>query len=117
MKITLDLPEYDNPGYREVQADGFDNTPGLCPVCGYELRKLTARLEPLGWVHAEVDIDNGESGLTCLEKAVQQLTQDPRAAWLTVARHVAKYPSKHSASTLRAAITELAKLAEKGDLR
>jgi hypothetical protein len=111
MKITLNLPEYDNPGYREVQADGFDNTPGLCPVCGFELRNITARLDPLGWVHAEVDTDNDETGPTCLEKAVQQLTQDPRAAWLTVAQHVAKRPHRHSAATIRAALTNVANLA------
>ncbi|HEY5834930.1 hypothetical protein [Streptomyces sp.] len=109
MKITLDLPEYDNPGHREQHADGYDNTPGLCPVCGYELRQMTARLQPIGWVHAQLDDD--ETGPTCLEQAIEKVLADPRAAWLSIAQHVAKYPSRHNAATIRAALTNLAAIA------
>lgn len=115
MKITLVLPEYDNPGHCESEVDGYDHRTGLCAGCGDELYGLTVRMLPLGWLHAEREEDN--EGKTCQERAVESLLADPRTAWLSVAKHVARYPSRHSTSTLRAVLTELTKLAEAGESR
>lgn len=109
MKIQIDLPVHDNTGYGELHADGFDNTPDLCPVCEYELNGLTARLHPLGYVHAA--LQEGDTGPTCLDKAIEKLLADPRNAWITIAEHIAKAPSKHPAATIRAALTTLARIA------
>ena len=113
MKIQLDLPEYNNPGHCEYEVDGFDHRANPCAGCGDELYGLTVRMLPFGWLHAEAIEDN--EGKTCQEKAVEKLLADPRNAWVGVARHIAKYPSKHSVSTLRAALTELAHIAETPD--
>jgi hypothetical protein len=110
MKITLDLPEYDNPGHREYEVDGYDHRANLCVGCGDELYGLTVRIHPHGFLHAEKEEDT--EGRTCQEEFVEKLLADRKAAWLTIARHVAKYPSKHSTSAVRTVITELVKLAE-----
>jgi len=112
MKITLDLPEYQNPGHCEYAVDGYDHVTKLCAGCGDELYGLTVRLLPYGWLHAEREEDN--EGRTCQELAVEKLLADPRTAWVSVGKHVARYPSKHTSATVRAVITELAKLAEAG---
>lgn len=112
MKITLDLPEYKNPGHCEAEVDGYDHSTGLCAGCGDELYGLTVRMLPLGWLHAEAIEDN--EGKTCQELAVEKMLADPRTAWVSAGKHIARYPSRHSTSTLRAVITELVKLAEAG---
>ena len=112
MKVTLDLPERDYSGHPGYEPDGSLSSNPSCAGCGEELYGLTVRLLPYGWLHAEREEDS--EGKTCQELAVDKLLADPRTAWPAVARHVAKYPSKHSVSTLRAVITELAKLAEGG---
>lgn len=112
MRIQIDLPDFDDPGHREYDTDGYAYAPGACPVCEYELNGLTARLHPLGYVHAEQQ--DGETGPTCLEQAIEKLLTDPRNAWLTIAEHVAKAPSKHPAATIRAALTALARIARDG---
>lgn len=105
MKIELNLPEFtaDSSGY-----DGPDYNPGLCAGCGFERYGLMVQLIPFGWLHAEDE----DGGVTCLQKAVDSLASpDMTAAWIAVGQHVAKHPSKHSTATVRAVITELAKLA------
>lgn len=104
MKITLDLPEYDARQYL-YEVDGSITPYGNCTGCGDELYGLVGRLHPTGWVHTEKE--EGEDGKTCLEKAVDQITSDPVVGWQAVAAHVAKSPSRHTASTVRAVITEL----------
>lgn len=115
MKITLDLPEYDNPGHREYETDGYDHIAGLCAGCGHELFGLTVRIHPHGFLHAEKEEDG--DGRTCQERFVEKLLADPATAWLTIARHVAKYPSKHNTSAIRTVITALVKLAETAGAR
>lgn len=110
MKVTLDLPEANVSGHPGYEPDGSLSSGAPCVGCGEELYGLIVRLHPLGWLHAEAIEDN--EGKTCQEKAVEKLLADPRAVWIGVARHVAKYPSKHGVATLRAVITELAKLAD-----
>jgi hypothetical protein len=110
MKITLDLPEADVSGHPGYEADGSLSSGAPCAGCGEELYGLIVRLQPYGWLHAEAIEDN--DGKTCQEKAVEKLLTDPRTVWAVVAKHVAKYPSKHGVATLRAVITELAKLVE-----
>ncbi|MFC8267775.1 hypothetical protein ACFUIZ_18890 [Streptomyces cinereoruber] len=107
MRITLDLPEYDAS---DSALNGIDPETGApnsfpdCDYCGEELSGTAVKLIPFGWLHAE----------GCLQKAADGLTRiGPRTAWLTVAQHVAKYPSRHSASAIRAVITELLKPAWK----
>lgn len=103
MRITLDLPEFtispdDHNGY---EADTGAPLPFAdCDFCGEERTGVMVKLVPFGWVHAE----------GCLQKLTDQLTQiGPRAGWLAVAQHVAKYPSRHSASAIRAVIEQLMK--------
>lgn len=115
MKITLDLPERDYRGHPGYEPDGSLSSNAPCAGCGDELYGLVVRLLPYGWLHAEREED--AEGKTCQEKAVEKLLADPRTAWLVVARHVAKYPSKHGVSAIRTVITELAKLAEGGEPR
>lgn len=109
MMIQLSLPEFrldPGDGYMDPSYD-----PGLCAGCGDERYGLMVKLAPVGWLHAEDE--DGE--VTCLQKAIDAFaTPDPKRAWVGVARHVAKYPSRHSASTLRSVITTLADLAEGG---
>lgn len=105
MKIELNLPEFtaDSNGYA-----GPDYNPGLCDGCGFERYGLMVQLVPVGWLHAEDE----DGAVTCLQKAVDSLAApNMTAAWIAVGRHVAKHPSKHSTATVRAVITELAKLA------
>jgi hypothetical protein len=115
MKITLDLPERDYSSHPGYEPDGSLSSNAPCAGCGEELYGLIVRLHPHGWLHAEREEDS--DGKTCQEKAVEKLLANPRTAWVAAARHVAKYPSKHSTATLRAVITELAKLAEAGESR
>lgn len=112
MKITLDLPERDYDGHPGYERDGSLASNAPCAGCGEELYGLTVRLLPFGWLHAEREED--AEGKTCQEAAVEKLLADPRTAWVAVARHVAKYPSKHSTAALRAVISELAKFTEAG---
>lgn len=105
MKIELHLPEFtaDSSGYM-----GPDYNPGLCDGCGNERYGLMAKLLPFGWLHAEDE----DCEVTCLQKAVDSLAApDMTGAWVAVAQHVAKYPTKHSAATIRSVISELAKVA------
>lgn len=111
MKIELNLPDFRVEQY-EYPETGIVADEGVCAGCGDERYGLMAKLAPVGWLHAEDEY----GGVTCLQKAFDRLvTPDPAHAWLTVARHVAKYPSRHSASTLRSVITTLANLAEAGE--
>lgn len=110
MKIELNMPEFrvEQFGYA---ADGSLTDEGLCAGCGDERYGLMAKLAPVGWLHAEDE----DGGVTCLQKAIDAfVTPDPARAWLSVARHVAKYPSRHTVSTLRSVITMLANLVEAG---
>jgi hypothetical protein len=93
LKITLDLPERQYEGDNGRDADGAPNGFPDCQICGDELYGTVVKLHTIGWLHA------GE----CVDKALG----DPSQAWATIARHVAKYPSRHSASTIRAVITSL----------
>lgn len=109
MKITLNLPEVTlsaSDGYGDPYYD-----PGVCAGCGYERNGTMAKLVPHGWLHTEPEREGEKS---CLQKVVDGIGQNadrfgPRTAWATVAQHVAKYPSRHGASTIRAVITELLK--------
>jgi len=109
VKITLDLPEYTvdpSEGYADPYYD-----PGTCGGCGYERSGVMVKLVPHGFLHAEPAHEGEKS---CLQKVVDNLPGiGARAAWLSVAQHVAKYPSRHSASTIRSVITELMKPAWK----
>lgn len=110
MKIELNLPEFKVEQY-SYDTDGSISDEGLCDGCGNERYGLMVKLVPIGWLHAEDE--DGE--VTCLQKAIDAIvTPEPAHAWLAVARHVAKYPSQHSASTLRSVITTLANLAKAG---
>lgn len=95
MKITLNLPEREYTGDNGRDQDGAPNSFPDCAHCGDELCGTVVNLATVGWIHAE----------GCLEKALA----DPQHAWWTIARHVAKYPSRHSASTIRAVLGELLK--------
>lgn len=103
MRITLDLPEFTiDPN----DHNGFEDETGAplpfadCDFCGEERSGVMVKLVPFGWVHA----------VGCLQKLADQLTKiGPRAGWLAVAQHVAKYPSRHSASAVRAVIEQLMK--------
>jgi hypothetical protein len=103
MKITLDLPEHRIEPYFTGDPDIYD---GACAGCGEERYGLVVRLHPLGWLHAEKE--EGTDGQTCQEKAVEKLLADPVTAWTGVARHVAKYPHRHDAATIRAVLRALA---------
>ncbi|MEU5322938.1 hypothetical protein AB0G67_40240 [Streptomyces sp. NPDC021056] len=109
MKITLDLPEHTvdpSDGYNDPYYD-----PGVCGNCGYEKSGTMAKLVPYGWVHTEPPHEGEKS---CLQAIVDNLPQiGASAAWLVVGQHVARYPSRHSASTIRSVITELLKPAWK----
>lgn len=98
MKITLDLPDREYTGDNGRDEHGAPNGFPDCTQCGDELYGTVIRFAPVGWLHP-----------ACLEKAVG----DPEVAWKTIAEHVAKFPSRHSASTVRAVITELLKQAGK----
>lgn len=98
MKLTLDLPERDFSGHPGYEHDGSLAYSGDCGHCDTELGDTNVKLAPFGWIHA-----------SCLPDAVAKLTADPEQAWQVVARHVARHPSKHSASTVRAVITQLLK--------
>ncbi|NUS82724.1 MAG: hypothetical protein HOY75_08220 [Streptomyces sp.] len=105
MKITLDLPEMTiDP------SDGYGDPyyhPGVCGHCGEDKSGTMAKLVPFGWVHTQPAHEGEKS---CLQTVVDGLPQiGPRAAWMVVAQHVAKYPSRHSASAIRAVLTELLK--------
>jgi hypothetical protein len=93
MKITLDLPEAEYTGDGGRDEDGAPIGFPDCEQCGGELYGTVVKLATVGWLHA------GE----CVDKTLA----DPTAAWKTIAQHVAKYPSKHSAATIRAVITNL----------
>jgi hypothetical protein len=109
VKITLDLPEFtlsDSDGYGDP-----DYHPGVCAGCGYERSGTMVKLVPFGWLHTEPEHEGEKS---CLQKVVDGIEKtalaiDPVTAWKTVAQHVAKYPSRHSASTIRAVLTQLLK--------
>ncbi|MYZ37507.1 MULTISPECIES: hypothetical protein [unclassified Streptomyces] len=108
MKVQLDLPEFRVEQYTHHE-NGNVTDEGLCAGCGLERYGLMAKLHPVGWLHAEDEDGNP----TCLQKAIDKLTApDPATAWTTVARHVAKYPSRHDAATIRAVIRELLQLVE-----
>ncbi|MFI8792632.1 hypothetical protein [Streptomyces sp. NPDC055105] len=105
MKITLDLPEY-KVDTGEGDLDPYYD-PSICAGCDSERSDIMAKLVPFGWLHT---VPEHEGAKSCLQKAADSLGQiGPQAAWLVVAQHVAKYPSKHSASTIRAVLTELMK--------
>jgi hypothetical protein len=93
LKITLDLPDREYTGDNGRDIHGAPNGFPDCEQCGDELYGTVVKLTTIGWLHA------GE----CVDKALT----DPTTAWKTIAQHVAKYPSKHSASTIRAVITNL----------
>lgn len=95
MKITLDLPERQYEGDNGRDEHGAPNGFPDCDQCGDELYGTVVKLAPVGWLHAD----------GCVEKALA----DPKTAWKTIAQHVAKYPSRHSTSTIRSVITELLK--------
>jgi hypothetical protein len=104
MRITLDLPDFtitpdDHNGYEE--GTGAPLPFADCDFCGEERNGAMVKLVPFGWVHAD----------GCLQTLVDHLTTKigARAGWLAVAQHVAKYPSRHSASTIRAVIEQLVK--------
>lgn len=103
MRVTLDLPEFtitpeDHNGYEE--GTGAPLPFADCDFCGEERSGVMVKLVPFGWVHAD----------GCLQKLTDQLSQiGPRAGWTAVAQHVAKYPSRHSAATIRAVIEQLMK--------
>lgn len=101
MKITLNLPEIDTDSITGIDYEtGAPDPAPDCTMCGQELTGTAVKLLPYGWLHAE----------GCLQKLVDSLGRiGPQAAWLVVAQHVAKYPSKHPASTIRAVLTELMK--------
>lgn len=107
MKITLDLPEFTvdpSDGYGDPYYD-----PGVCGACGYERTGTMAKLAPHGWLHTEPAHEGQQS---CLQQVVDAMQKNawnigPRAAWVAVGQHVAKYPSRHSAATIRAVITNL----------
>lgn len=104
MRITLDLPEFTVSPSDGAGDPYYD--PGVCEGCGYERHGKMVKLIPFGWLHAEDE--DGET--TCLQKAVDNLPQiGAQAAWLVVAQNVAKYPSRHSESTIRSVLTELMK--------
>jgi hypothetical protein len=112
VKITLDLPEVTLPG-----SDGYGDPyyhPGVCAGCGYERSDTMAKLAPYGWFHNDGNGEGHGEEPSCLQETVDRLAKnaleiDPHTAWKTVAQHVAKYPSRHSASTIRSVITELLK--------
>lgn len=105
MKITLHLPSYTTTGDEDGYTTAAD---GVCAGCGHDRYGPMARLHPFGWLHAEDE----DGGVTCLQKAIDSLAApDMTTAWTTVALHVAKYPSRHDAATIRAVLRELAKLA------
>lgn len=105
MKITLDLPEITLTGSEGYGDPYYD--PGVCASCGYERTDTMVKLLPFGWLHT---VPEHEGEKSCLQKHVDNLQEiGPRAAWLVVAQHVAKYPSRHSASAIRAVLTELLK--------
>lgn len=109
MKITLDLPEMtvsDSDGHGDPYYD-----PGVCVRCGYERSGTMAKLVPHGWLHTTPEHEGEKSCLQQIVDGIEKnaLAIDPRTAWKTVAGHVAKYPSRHSASTIRSVITELLK--------
>lgn len=95
MKITIDLPDRQYEGDNGRDEDGAPNGFPDCDQCGQELYGTVVKLAPVGWLHAQ----------ECVAKALA----DPKTAWLTIAQHVARYPSRHSASTVRAVITNLLK--------
>jgi hypothetical protein len=104
MKITLDLPEFDASDASVTGRDpetgapeGFDD----CALCGEELSGTAVKLLPYGWLHAE----------KCLQAAVDRTQGAYSTAWLTVAQHVAKYPSRHSATTIRAVLQNVTRIA------
>lgn len=109
MKITLDLPEL-----TVDPSDGYGDPyyhPGVCAACGYDRSGVMVKLAPHGWLHT---VPEHEGEKSCLQKVVDGIQKnalaiDPKTAWATVAQHVAKYPSRHSASTIRSVITELLK--------
>lgn len=114
MKITLDLPEF-----TVDPADGHGDPyydAGDCAGCGYERSGVMVKLVPHGWLHTEPPHEGEKSCLQTVVDGIQTaaLAIDPQTAWKTVAQHVAKYPSRHSASTIRAVITELLKPARQG---
>ncbi|MFF1574822.1 hypothetical protein ACFVWR_18945, partial [Leifsonia sp. NPDC058292] len=109
VKIALDLPEFTvdtSVGYADPYYD-----PGTCASCGYERSDTMAKLVPFGWLHT---VPEHEGEKSCLQKVVDGIQKnawgvDPSTAWKTVAQHVAKYPSRHSVSEIRAVITALMK--------
>ncbi|MFD4559000.1 hypothetical protein ACFWP5_32555 [Streptomyces sp. NPDC058469] len=109
MQITLSLPEFDaTPATTWTGEVLHDPDAGLCDGCGYERNGLMVKLVPFGWLHAEDE----DGAVTCLQKAVDRLAApDMTTAWTSIAQHVAKYPHRHTTATIRAVITELAKLA------
>ncbi|MGQ4351950.1 hypothetical protein [Streptomyces drozdowiczii] len=111
MKIILTLPTFE----AALDDDGYTTaTSGVCAGCGDDRYGYMARLHPVGWLHAE----NEDGELTCLQKAVNSLvTSDASAAWVSVAQHVAKYPSRHDAATIRSVLRELANLVTAGGNR
>lgn len=107
MRITLDLPEF-----KLDDTDPNDPyfNPGLCAGCGNERWGQMARLHGVGWLHAEDE--DGET--TCLQKAIDNLAApDMTTAWTTIGLHVAKYPSRHDAATIRSVIRQLVQLARR----
>jgi len=109
VKITLDLPEYTvDPS--DGNGDPYYH-PGDCENCGSERSGTMVKLIPYGWVHAEPPSEGQKS---CLQAIVDNLPHiGAQTAWLVVAQNVAKYPSRHPASVIRAVINELLKPAWK----
>lgn len=98
MKITFELPEYDN----DWQLRRFDlghphPVVRWCHVCVKSTGGPMVRFTQ-SWWH-----------VGCLEDAFAwQAVQDSvLSAWILIAMDVAKYPSKHSASEIRAVIQNL----------
>lgn len=104
--IQISLPDHTVLPPGDGPFDHYSD-PGLCAGCQYEQHGRMIRLHPHGWFHAE----NEDGGRTCLEKELAGIQQGGREdPWVAVAKHVAKYPSKHTVSTLRSVITNLLRL-------
>lgn len=95
MKITIDLPEIHIDPSDDGGRDEAGAPYGLpdCPHCHTEYDGVMVKTAD-GLVH-----DRCASGWLA--------RRDERAAWLTLAPLVARYPSRQSAATLRAVITAL----------
>ncbi|MCX5229709.1 hypothetical protein [Streptomyces sp. NBC_00233] len=101
MRITLDLPDFT---LDDTDPNDPHFNPGLCAGCGNERWGRMARLHGTGWLHTQTDDDTEP---TCRQKALDNLQTNPLSAWQTIALHIAKYPSRHDAATIRAVLRHL----------